>query len=371
MLGAPLFTGAVTAEDWPQFRGDAKQGGVLSADALGLDLQPVWTYEIGEDGTESTAAIVDGRVYVAGLGGKVAALDLQTGEELWSYEIEDDIKSSPLVLDGTVYIGDEYGRLHALNVADGKARWVFEAESSITGAPNYDPGGCLVFGSYDAQIYCVKPDDGTVVWKVETDGYVHGTPAIADGTVISGGCDGMLRLIDAATGETKRNLEIGSYVAASPAVADGQMIVGTFDHEVLAVDLSADTVEKAVLWRYRNEEREFPFYSSAAVTDEIAIIGGRDKVVHAIDLKTGEARWTKSFRARVDASPIVVGDRVYVADKAGKLLALALKDGAVMWEFDAGDAFAASPAIGGKHLVIGTEGGIIYAFTAPTGKSKS
>ena len=366
-----LFSGPVSAGDWPQFRGDAEQRGVLPASALPLDLQPVWTYEIGEYGTESTAAIAGGKVFVAGLDGKVSALALATGKELWSYEIEDEIKSSPLVIDQTVYIGDEYGRMHALNTEDGKPRWIFEAESSITGAANYAPGGCLIFGSYDAMIYCLKPTDGSVVWKAETDGYVHGSPAISNGTVISGGCDGMLRLLDAETGAVQRNLEIGSYVASSPAVAAGHAIFGTFDFEVLAVDLAAETLEKAVLWRYRNAEREFPYYSSAAVTDELAILGGRDKSVHAIDLKTGEARWTKSFRGRIDASPIVVGDRVYVADKAGKLLALALADGKTVWEFDTGDAFAASPAIGGGHLVIGTEGGVIYAFTGKSTPGKN
>ena len=56
------------------------------------------------------------------------------------------------------------------------------------------------------------------------------------------------------------------------------------------------------------------------------------------------------------------GDRVFVADKSGVLAALALTDGQVVWRFEAGDAFAASPAIAAGRLVIGTEMGVLYCL---------
>ena len=46
----------------------------------------------------------------------------------------------------------------------------------ISGANFY--GDSLVFGSYDNSLYALRRDDGTLLWKVETDGYVHGTPAV-------------------------------------------------------------------------------------------------------------------------------------------------------------------------------------------------
>ncbi len=361
-----LLTAPLRADGgWTQFRGGPEQRGI-AATALANELQVAWTFEI-PDGIEATAAIDSGKVYVGGLDGKLYALRLTDGKLVWTYEAgEDEIKSSPLVLDDTVYFGDEYGRFHAVDAASGERRWVIEVDAGVTSSANLAAGGetapgkgpCLLFGSYDAFVYCVSPKDGTVVWKVETEGYVHGTPAVSDGRAISSGCDGYLRLLDAATGEEVHKVPAGGYVAASPAATGGHAYFGTFENQVLAVDLkSGETV-----WTYQNPERAFPFYSSAAVTDRLVILGGRDKLVHAIDRKSGEAVWTRSFRGRIDASPVVVGDRVYVADQSGVVAALNLKDGTVAWQFETGDGFTASPAVGEGHLVIGTESGVVYGF---------
>ena len=100
-------------------------------------------------------------------------------------------------------------------------------------------------------------------------------------------------------------MSVDGYVGASPAIASGCAYFGTFENEVLAVDLK----NNQVLWRFE-PEREFGFYSSAAVTEDLVIIGGRDKNVHAIDRTTGERLWAHPTGARVDASPVVVGRRV-------------------------------------------------------------
>ena len=86
---------------------------------------------------------------------------------------------------------------------------------------------------------------------------------------------------------------------------------GTFDYEVLAVDLETRTVA----WRYRHPEREFPFYSSAALAGGRVVVGGRDKIVHAIDPDTGRAAWTFTAQARVDSSPAVAGSQIFVGSK--------------------------------------------------------
>ena len=59
----------------------------------------------------------------------------------------------------------------------------------IVSAANY-ADGLLVFGSYDNSIYAVHAEDGSLAWRIQTEGYVNGTPAIVDGQVISVGCDG-------------------------------------------------------------------------------------------------------------------------------------------------------------------------------------
>ena len=150
---------------------------------------------------------------------------------------------------------------------------------------------------------------------------------------------------------------------ADPKVGD-RAFVGTFDAEVFAIDLRA----RKIAWRYRDPDREFPYYSSAALdttsggSRAVVIIGGRDKAIHAIDAASGKAVWKFVTRARVDSSPAVAGGRVYVGSSDGKLYVLDAATGKKTWEFDAGDAITASPAIAGGRVVVGSQDGRLYCF---------
>ena len=60
---------------------------------------------------------------------------------------------------------------------------------------------------------------GKPLWKIETENYVNGTPAIYGNNVMFGGCDGIIRIADLITGKESDTIEIGVYIAASPAVS--------------------------------------------------------------------------------------------------------------------------------------------------------
>ena len=81
------------------------------------------------------------------------------------------------------------------------------------------------------------------------------------------------------------------------------------------------------LWRYEPTERQFPFYSSAAVDGGQVVLGGRDKLVHCLDADTGKALWTFATKGRVDSSPVIAGGRVYVGSADGRVYALDLATG--------------------------------------------
>ena len=176
ILIALLFAAhPVWADDWSVFRGDPQLRG--RAGELPGKLAPLWVFEV-EEGIESGAAIVDGVVYVGALDGKLYAVSLADGSRIWVYEATDEIKASPSVNAGTVYVGDASGVFHAVDAKTGEARWTFAAESEIVSSANFHEGRIL-FGSNDQFLYCLE-SDGSLAWKIETGGYVYGTPSIVD-----------------------------------------------------------------------------------------------------------------------------------------------------------------------------------------------
>ena len=54
----------------------------------------------------------------------------------------------------------------------GNALWTFQTDGEIISSANATEGRVL-FGSYDQFLYCLAPEDGSLLWKIETDGYVH------------------------------------------------------------------------------------------------------------------------------------------------------------------------------------------------------
>jgi outer membrane protein assembly factor BamB len=159
-------------------------------------------------------------------------------------------------------------------------------------------------------------------------------------------------------GEEVFSMPAGAYTAASPTIHGGHAYFGTFNNEVIGIDLSS----QEVIWRYEHPRRHFPFYSSALSLEGTIVIGGRDRMVHAIDEETGKARWTFTTQARVDSSPATADGRVYIGSGDGRLYVLDLETGDKLWEFDTGAPLSASPAIADGKIVIGSQDGVLYCF---------
>ena len=365
-LTLALLSAASAQEEWPSFRGDVSLTGVARSE-LPDHLSLLWSLDTaalsdsgsaGLAGIESTAAIASGKIFTANLDGNLHALALADGRLLWTYATASEIKSSPAVAGNTVFFGDEDGRFHAVDIHTGARRWLFQAEGALSSSPNFFADECVLFGSYDNHLYCLSPATGELVWKHESAGFVHASPALADSSVIVAGCDGLLRLLDARNGNQRRSVRVGTYVGASCAVLGTRGFVGTFGNEVVGIDLTRAETE----WRYQHPRRQFPFYSSPAVTPQVVVVGGRDKLVHAIDTASGDVRWLFAAGAKVDSSPVIVGDRVFLGATDGRVLALDLKTGVVRWQFDSGSSFVSSPAVAAGRLVIGSDEGVLYCF---------
>ena len=355
-----LWPGSLQAQDtppenWSQFRGNQQLTGV-SRSTVPAQLKLLWTYEAG-DSIESSAAIVGGTIFVGTQRGELVALSLENGTVYWKYSVGAPIgESSPAYASGVVYVGDLSGQLHAVNAPDGKGLWTFKTGSEIKSSPVV-AGDRILIGSYDQYLYCLSTRNGSVLWKFKTEGPVHSTPSIVAGIAYFAGCDQMFRAIRIADGKEMFHVSSGAYTGASPALRGVAAYYGTFNNEVLMVSLR----RRDIGWRYQHPERRFPFYSSAAVTGDSIVVGGRDKLVHGLS-SAGKGIWTFATRSRVESSPAIAGTRVFIGSNDGRFYVLSLANGRKLWEFNAGAPLSASPAIANGRIVIGSQDGRLYCF---------
>lgn len=342
---------------WPQFRGEPLLTGVSSS-TMTATPKLLWTYEAG-DTIESSAAIADNTVYVGSASGELLAIDFQTGQAKWKYlTTKDGIgESSPAVAGGVVYIGDLAGTFHAVNAQNGSKKWTFKTGGEIKSSPVV-AGDKVLIGSYDGHLYCLNTSNGSVAWKLRTEGPVHATPSVVDGVAYVAGCDALFHAIRLATGRELFRVPIGGQAGSSPAVMNGAVYFGLYENEVISINLQA----RRIAWHYEHPQRQFPFYSSPAVSAGKVVIGGRDKLIHCLDAATGKAVWTFATRARVESSPVIAEGRVYAGSNDGRFYVLDLAKGTKLWEFNAGSAISASPALALGRIVIGAQDGKLYCF---------
>lgn len=344
--------------DWPQFRGNPLLTGVATSD-VPANLKFYWAFSTGTEPIESSAAISGATIYVGTAAGQLHAVDLYTGKGKWKYQASEDGigESSPAIANGIVYVGDLAGVFHAVNAANGNKLWTYKTGAEIKSSPVV-VGDKVLIGSYDGHLSCLNARTGALLWKVQTEGQIHATPGIVNGVAYIAGCDEHFRGVRVADGKEVFKVPMGAQVGSSPAISGPMAYFGTYANEVLSLNLTA----KKLGWHYEHPQRQFPYLSSPALSEGKVVIGGRDKMVHCLDEKTGKELWSFTTRARVESSPAIAGGRVYVGSNDGRFYVLDLAKGTKLFEYTGGNAFSASPAIDEGRVIIGSHDGKLYCF---------
>lgn len=86
--------------------------------------------------------------------------------------------------------------------------------------------------------------------------------------------------------------------------------------------------------------------------------------------RIGKTFWTFKTGAKLYASPVLFGARIYVGAEDGHLYALNKNTGREIWRFKAGASVSMQPAICGQMLYASSKDGRIYALNCKTGKLK-
>jgi len=146
-----------------------------------------------------------------------------------------------------------------------------------------------------------------------------------------------------------------------PVLVDNILYTGSGDGVIYAVDIQAGQE----LWSTGGFGQ---LENSGAVAGDLLVVGGYDQRVRALDRHTGEVLWAFDTVSFVQASPLIVGDQVYIAtDRI--LYALDLLSGQLQWEAPTGNegAYMGAPAY--EDGIIYTTGGkFLIAYNSTDGQ---
>ena len=279
-----------------------------------------------------------GKVFLTSGLGVVAALDPQTGEEVWHRETRVPMHSAPTFSGGRVFSVSDDNELFAFDADSGEVLWTYQGiieSARMLTAPSpavIDDTVIAPFAS--GELVALRVQNGGVLWQdaLSSAGQltplaslndIASGPVIADGFVVATAQSGVISAFDLRTGQRIWTQPAGSL--GFPLVAGDFVYSATTEGEVICLSkLDGTVVWIQQLKSFKNEKK-------------------RKKRI----------AW---------AGPILAGDRLMVMSSQGQAVVLNPYDGSIINEFKVGDDVFVAPVIANETVYVLTDSAKLIAL---------
>ncbi len=260
--------------------------------------------------------------------GEVIAFD-KSGKRLWKSKVSGEVLATPLVTRDRVVVRTVDGRLRSLDAATGEEQWSTEEpvpRLSLRGtAPPVLSGESVLAGFDSGKVVAVSLTTGDVLWqsqvstprgRSELERLADVDSAVRvegeDGYAV--GYQGRVVMFALGSGQVWWGRDLSSYRGL--ALDAEQLYVSTSDGSVVALRRRDGTV----LWQQEGLKRRG--LSAPAVVGNAVMVGDFEGYLHWLDRDTGKfvAREHPGGE-RISAAPVVDGQRVFVIDEGGRVVA--------------------------------------------------
>lgn len=300
------------------------------------------------------------------------------------------ILSTPVVALGAVFVMDAAGEISALSAENGRRVW--RAETVPENEDDGGLGGGLAFGQGRlfattgyGDVVAFDGRDGHELWRRRIGPPLRAAPTYSHGRVFAVSTDNQLTVLDAGDGGIlwqHRGLEeiAGLLGGASPAVSSDVVVVAYSSGELYALRVENGTVAWTDSLNYANTAQSLGAINDINGNPVIdrgrvfaASYGGR---LAALDLRAGVVVWDVDLSSV--QTPWVAGDYLFLVDDEDTLVCLSWVDGRVRWLAplpryeDAGDRSGAigwtGPILAGDRLLLAGSDGTVLAVSPYTGR---
>lgn len=173
------------------------------------------------------------------------------------------------------------------------------------------------------------------VWRTQvgegaSDNYLKFAPAIAHNKGYVVDHKGHVRAFAVATGSTVWEVDLKLPISTRPNLTNGKILLGTSQGEVLA--LNKDNGK--IIWRASVSSEVL---SAPRGAQDIVVVRTVDGHLYGLDANSGQRRWVyersvPTLTLRGTSGPVIVNDMIISGADNGRLVALTLKNGTVLWE---------------------------------------
>lgn len=210
---------------------------------------------------------------------------------------------------------------------------------------------------------------GEVLWKQDLEAPVSGAVGAGYGLVLLGTLKGEVIALDGASGEEKWRARVTSEVLAAPAINGEVVLVQTQDDRLIALD--AETGSQRWIYESTPAVLTLRGTGSPLLTNRLAIAGLSNGKVIALDAQRGIPVWEQRVAipqgrseldrvVDIDGGLLLSGGTLYVVSYQGRVAALDLENGRILWQREASSSVGVAQGFGNVYVSLanGTVEGI-------------
>lgn len=306
----------------------------------------VWTRDLTPASTRNPdsasgggLAIGNGMLYVTSAFAVVHALDLRTGNTVWSRNFDALLNAAPTVDGNRLFFVASDSTAWSLDAMTGRTDWQVSGAPSpsqmVGGAAPKVAGDLVLFPTPAGELLAIRRDTGQQAWRTVIAGTrigmgyaaltdITGDPVVVGNTVYVGNQSGRVMALDVATGRQMWRADEAAYGPVWPV--GGSLFLMSDRNRVVrlnAADGSFIWGQPLPLYTQSRERRRvqiFPHYGPVLAGGRL-VVGSGDDVIRFFDPVSGAMTGEVPLRSGAAVAPIVVGGTLYVVSRDGHLTA--------------------------------------------------
>ncbi len=249
--------------------------------------------------------------------------------------------------------------LVAISLADQREVWRTPLGDTSRSGVTIDGTNAFV-GDKAGTVYAVSLETGAISWSEEMDGRVDSAVAVSDGRVVAiarntDTAQVVVGAFDEATGERSwpaLAIQANSTAGTAASAGGGSLFIGSADRRVRALD-AADGIERwaTLVLSLFSPATSLAFDDQSVFAADIA--GG----LYRLDAADGGRTWSYHLNEVVlRSSPVVSGDSVLLGLGDGRLIAIDVASGHLVWQSAPSPGLVGTMALA-SDAVIAVKGG--------------
>ncbi|MCY1209501.1 Outer membrane protein assembly factor BamB [compost metagenome] len=220
-------------------------------------------------------------------------------------------------------------------------------------------GDTIYASDVNGEVMALDRFNGDVIWKQDLELPVSGAVGVGYGLVMVGTLKGEIVALDATNGEERWRARVNGEVLAPPANNGDVVVVQTQNDTLLGFDAATGNQ----LWIYENTPAVLTLRGTGApiVTNNLAVAGLSTGKVLALDIRRGIPVWEQRVAVPqgrseldrvvdIDGGLLLSGGTLYVATYQGRVAALDLESGRVLWQRDASSYAGVAQGFGNVYV---------------------